>query len=119
MRPAPRSRCLTGRLTFDDVLPKFAAETVQCVECGVALVVTGKLSGLHTFVRVTRPCFFTNATGMVTLLPPLRGTRLIRPWYWPFATSGALISIGNVTDASLATWIGLPPLTVIVTPAGA
>src|SRR3954447_5456528 len=106
-------------LTFEAVLPKLAAPTVQCVELGCALVLTGKLSGLHVCVSVTVPCLRTNATGIVTVLPPLRGTRLIRPWYWPTAASGALISIGNVTDASRATCRGRPSLTVIVTPAGA
>src|SRR4051812_43763978 len=106
-------------LTFEAVLPKLAAPTVQCVELGCALVLTGKLSGLHVCVSVTVPCLRTNATGIVTVLPPLRGTRLIRPWYWPTAASGALISIGNVTDASRATCSGRPSLTVIVTPAGA
>ena len=68
---------------------------------------------------MTAPCFFTNATGIVTLLTPLRGTRLIRPWYWPFATLGASIVIGKVSEPPFAifrAWLLFP--TVIVTPAG-
>src|SRR3954471_24010917 len=103
-------------LTFEAVLPKFAAPTVQWLAGGCAFVKAGKVSGLHVCVSVTVPCLRTTATGIVTVLPPFRGTRLIRPWYWPFAASGALISIGKVTVASFATWIGLPSLTVIVTP---
>src|SRR4051812_33040824 len=106
-------------LTFEAVLPKFAALTVQWLAVGCAFVNAGKLSGLHVCVSVTEPCLRMNATGIVTVLPQLRGTRLMRPWYWPVATSGALISIGNVVEPSLATCRGRPSLTVIVTPAGA
>ena len=58
--------------------------------------------GEHVLVSVTAPCFFTNATGIVTLFAPLRGTRLMRPWYWPFATLGALIVIGKVSEPPFA-----------------
>src|SRR4051812_5478124 len=103
-------------LTFAGVLAKFAAATVQCE----TPVLTGMLSGLQELVSVTRPCFLMNPAGIVMLFPPLRGVRLIRPTYWPVATSGALISIGKVSDASFRmwrSWLLLP--TVIVTPAGA
>ena len=82
---------------------KFATVAVQWLAVGLAFVVAGKLSGLQVLLSVTAPCFFTNATGIVTLLPPLRGTRLIRPWYWPFATLGASIVTGKVTLPPLAT----------------
>src|SRR5581483_12308531 len=115
----PRSPCLTVSWAFAAVEPRFDAVTVQCVADGALFVDAGKLVGLHVLASVTVPCVFTNATGIVTLLPPFRGTRLIRPSYWPFATVGASISIGKVTLSPLPTWIALPPLTVIVTPAGA
>src|SRR3954451_20764085 len=105
-------------LTFETVLPKFAALTVQWLAVGCAFVNAGELSGVHGWGGVTAPCLRMNATGIVTVLPPLRGTRLMRPWYWPVATSGALISIGNVVEPSLATCRVRPSLTVIVTPAG-
>src|SRR6188472_1694212 len=101
-----------------DCCEKFETVAVQWVAVGCALVLAAKLSGLHVLLSVTAPCFFTNATGIVTVLAPLRGTRLIRPWYCPFATDGASIVIGKVTESPLVTWIGLPLLTVIVTPAG-
>ena len=101
-----------------DCAEKFATVAEQWLAVGWAFVLAGMLSGLQVLLSVTAPCFFTNATGIVTLLPPLRETRLIRPWYCPAATDGASIVIGKVTAASLAAWIGRPSLTVIVTPAG-
>ena len=64
--------------------------------------------GEQLFVSVTAPCFFTNATGIVTLFEPEPfGTRSIRPWYWPFATLGASIEIGKVTLPSLSICSGV------------
>src|SRR6476646_8974714 len=96
---------------------KFATLAVQCE----APVNAAKDRGEQLFVSVTAPCFFTNATGIVTLFEPepLFGTRSIRPWYWPFATLGASIEIGKVNGPSLSicrVWLLFP--TVIVTPAG-
>src|SRR5262245_44244975 len=78
----PFSRWVTLTVTFDSVLPRFVADTVQCE----APVFDAKLSGEQVCESVTLPCVFTNATGIVTAFPPALGTRVIRPWYWPFAT---------------------------------
>src|SRR3954465_10433519 len=114
----PRPCCEMFIAASADCCEKFATVAEQWLADGLAFVLAGMLSGLQVLLSVTVPCFFTNATGIVTLLPPLRGTRLIRPWYWPSATDGALIETGKVTDASLWTLIARPLLTVIVTPAG-
>src|SRR5262249_35584476 len=108
----PLSRGFTVRLAFAATEPRFWAVTEQCE----TPVFAAKLSGEHVCVSVTAPCVFTNATGIVTVLPPFAGTRLMRASYWPSATSGAEISIGNVIVASLVTcrsWLLLP--TVMVT----
>src|SRR6516225_9670142 len=75
----PFSRVPTVMLAFAEAVPRFCAETVQWD----VPVFTAMLSGEQVFDSVTLPCFFTNATGIVTALPPLAGTRLIRPRYWP------------------------------------
>src|SRR4029078_5942933 len=93
----------------------FGTLAVQCV----TPVFSANEVGEQLLETVTAPCCFTNATGIVTLFAPLRGTRVIRPWYWPFATSGAEIVTGEVTLGCFAPWIAWPLLTVIVTPAGA
>src|SRR6185503_590466 len=94
---------------------KFATLVVQCV----TPVFAANEVGEQLLETVTAPCCFTNATGIVTLFAPFRGRRVIRPWYWPVATSGAEIVTGKVTLPPFGTWIAWPLLTVIVTPAGA
>src|SRR4051794_23381888 len=95
--------------------PRFCTVEPQWDTWLIAIVV-----GEQVFVRVTAPCFRTNATGMNTGFAPEAGTSLIEPKYWPFATAGALIVIGKVSVAPFAT-VRLRFLfpTVIVTPAGA
>src|SRR5689334_11871714 len=118
-RAPPFSRCEMFRETSADCGEKFATVAEQWLAVGAAFVLAGNVVGLQLLLSVTTPCFFTNATGIVTLLPPLRGTRLIRPWYEPVAASGAEIVTGKVTVPFFATWIALPSLTTIETPAGA
>src|SRR4029079_9712819 len=96
-------QCDRFREMSGDCGEKFATVAEQWLAVGAAFVLAGNVVGLQLLLSVTAPCFFTNATGIATLLPPLGGTRLIRPWYEPAAASGAESVTGKVTVPFFAT----------------
>src|SRR3954466_13724028 len=105
---------LTARLTFAVLEARLLTVAVQW-DCPTSLMESGE----QVCVSFTTPGVLTNATGMVTGVPPFFGVSVIRARYWPFATSGALIFTGKVTVPPMGTFSGLLLFpTVILTPAG-
>ena len=103
-RALPFSAGATLTLAFVVVEPKFESVTEQCEsEPGIVPFDVGIVAGVHEFVIVAAPCFFTKATGMKTGLAPESGTSLIQPMYCPLGTAVASILIGNVTESPAVT----------------
>ena len=97
-RPLPLTSGVTVRSTLAGTLPKLETLAVQWL----TPVLAEKDVGSQLWDRVTAPCFFTNATGMVTGVPVF-GVRVMRPKYWPLAASGALIVTQKVRVLPLLT----------------
>ena len=74
---------------------------MQWVDVGLALVLATKLSGQHVLLSVTAPCFFTNATGIVTLLAALARDEVDPALVLAVRDVGALIVIGKVDRGAL------------------
>src|SRR5262245_17093755 len=98
----PLSRFVTVRLTFAGLWLKLATLATQCA----SPVFLGIDVGEQSCVSVTTPCRLLNATGIVTsvsFLPP--GSSVMRPKYWPVASSGALIVIQMSVGSFLRRWM--------------